>query len=469
MFRFACPRCGMQLSAPKECAGRSSKCRGCGQTVTVPVPVPRKRALWVITGVFGAAALALLSLVAVVPIGFAWRAPADRLLVAGQKENNPAGVDEKTNASEKLVDDDSVGLKPGKPIDEKQVVVPTKRKFNNRNVNETAEWVIARTLEINQQSSNGFRMRNESNAFDEQMKALVGKDVEWRFTVGGISEGGIGFYETWSTFDGSRYPKEPNNLFPPGGLIVVPRFRVAFYHEGRELFDPIRGPNGGDGMRGRINEPGTGLQRQMWCDGGLVIGDEIDDKQAVALEPNDVVIVNAKIRAFGVEDSLLSTGFLSLCAVCTLEAKRTDAWKRHVDEQREREAKKQSELNADKIREASEKKELEEKLAREYKQAEKDKRAKAIEHYWGAINEWREEIRRTGKEPSGEWQKKWQEKWGPIPATQQLYPPQAIKELQAEEQSAVQGISKIASDEFIKKWRAKWDYPPDEELPNPGK
>src|SRR5262249_33954597 len=33
-----CPRCGMQLSAPEECAGRSTKCRGCGQTVTVPWP-----------------------------------------------------------------------------------------------------------------------------------------------------------------------------------------------------------------------------------------------------------------------------------------------------------------------------------------------------------------------------------------------------------------------------------------------
>lgn len=40
MFRFACPWCRMQLSAPEECAGRSSKCRGCGQAFQVPTPPP---------------------------------------------------------------------------------------------------------------------------------------------------------------------------------------------------------------------------------------------------------------------------------------------------------------------------------------------------------------------------------------------------------------------------------------------
>ena len=37
-LRFSCPKCGNNLSAPKECAGRSSKCRACGQAVTVPLP-----------------------------------------------------------------------------------------------------------------------------------------------------------------------------------------------------------------------------------------------------------------------------------------------------------------------------------------------------------------------------------------------------------------------------------------------
>jgi hypothetical protein len=41
MIRFACPYCGKQLSAPEECAGRSSKCQGCGQTVTVPGTRPQ--------------------------------------------------------------------------------------------------------------------------------------------------------------------------------------------------------------------------------------------------------------------------------------------------------------------------------------------------------------------------------------------------------------------------------------------
>jgi hypothetical protein len=39
MIRFACPSCGFSLSAPEDCAGRSSKCRACGQAFQVPAPV----------------------------------------------------------------------------------------------------------------------------------------------------------------------------------------------------------------------------------------------------------------------------------------------------------------------------------------------------------------------------------------------------------------------------------------------
>lgn len=35
-LHFSCPKCGYKLSAPEDCAGRSSKCRACGQPVTVP-------------------------------------------------------------------------------------------------------------------------------------------------------------------------------------------------------------------------------------------------------------------------------------------------------------------------------------------------------------------------------------------------------------------------------------------------
>ena len=40
MIRFTCPLCGMQLSAPEDCAGRVSKCRACGQPVTIPPAIP---------------------------------------------------------------------------------------------------------------------------------------------------------------------------------------------------------------------------------------------------------------------------------------------------------------------------------------------------------------------------------------------------------------------------------------------
>jgi predicted RNA-binding Zn-ribbon protein involved in translation (DUF1610 family) len=36
---FQCPRCGKKLKAPDAAAGKSSKCPGCGGTVTCPEPV----------------------------------------------------------------------------------------------------------------------------------------------------------------------------------------------------------------------------------------------------------------------------------------------------------------------------------------------------------------------------------------------------------------------------------------------
>jgi predicted RNA-binding Zn-ribbon protein involved in translation (DUF1610 family) len=36
---FQCPQCGKKLKAPDEAAGKSSKCPGCGGTVTCPEPI----------------------------------------------------------------------------------------------------------------------------------------------------------------------------------------------------------------------------------------------------------------------------------------------------------------------------------------------------------------------------------------------------------------------------------------------
>ena len=36
---FSCPRCGKNLKAPDDAAGKSSKCPGCGAPVTCPEPV----------------------------------------------------------------------------------------------------------------------------------------------------------------------------------------------------------------------------------------------------------------------------------------------------------------------------------------------------------------------------------------------------------------------------------------------
>lgn len=36
---FSCPRCGKKLKAPDNAVGKSSKCPGCGTTVTCPEPV----------------------------------------------------------------------------------------------------------------------------------------------------------------------------------------------------------------------------------------------------------------------------------------------------------------------------------------------------------------------------------------------------------------------------------------------
>jgi predicted RNA-binding Zn-ribbon protein involved in translation (DUF1610 family) len=36
---FSCPQCGKKLKAPDNAAGKSSKCPGCGTTVTCPEPI----------------------------------------------------------------------------------------------------------------------------------------------------------------------------------------------------------------------------------------------------------------------------------------------------------------------------------------------------------------------------------------------------------------------------------------------
>src|SRR5579875_3646791 len=36
MIRFSCPSCGMAVSAPEDCAGRSTKCRYCNGPIVVP-------------------------------------------------------------------------------------------------------------------------------------------------------------------------------------------------------------------------------------------------------------------------------------------------------------------------------------------------------------------------------------------------------------------------------------------------
>jgi transcription elongation factor Elf1 len=37
-LRFSCPACNAALSAPPDCAGRTTKCRQCGQPLVVPSP-----------------------------------------------------------------------------------------------------------------------------------------------------------------------------------------------------------------------------------------------------------------------------------------------------------------------------------------------------------------------------------------------------------------------------------------------
>ena len=170
------------------------------------------------------------------------------------------GVGSKKNATEKKHDTpeekhdagkEVAGLSPGQVIDESKIKVPTESRFNPKNVNETAEWVIARTLETRQHSGNDFMVSTELKKLSKQMQEYVGQQVEWRFTVERILKEGIRFHQAWSTSDGSRYPIE--GIYPRGALMVVQRFRVEFYHEGRELFDPLH-PPGGWGMMGMKNE-----------------------------------------------------------------------------------------------------------------------------------------------------------------------------------------------------------------------
>ena len=56
------------------------------------------------------------------------------------------------------------------------------------------------------------------------------------------------------------------------------------------------------------------------------------------LRPNDAITVKAKIKAFKFRDEIFS-GFPTTCAVCILEAERTEESKRERKEQVERQAK----------------------------------------------------------------------------------------------------------------------------------
>src|ERR1700733_3517304 len=40
MISFACHKCGKTFSVPEEFAGRSARCKGCKEPLTVPQPAP---------------------------------------------------------------------------------------------------------------------------------------------------------------------------------------------------------------------------------------------------------------------------------------------------------------------------------------------------------------------------------------------------------------------------------------------
>jgi hypothetical protein len=387
--------------------------------------------------------------------------PGDDKAPSPATKAEPIADEKKSEAPTKAsAEEQAKGLSPGRPIDEREIPIPTKRRFNPKSVNETAEWVIARTKEVNQHGENGFLLKTEQEKLDAQLKDCIGQKVEWEFTVHRILGEAIALNQTWSTFDGSRYPGF-DGLSPPRGLTTVPRFQVRFYHEGKELFDPVRGPLGGPGAMDYKREP-NGMARLAWADGGLVIGDEFDKASALRLRPKDVIKVKARVKVFGMGPDLygpdLPIPFGPIVPTCTLEPDLTEEAKRerHELDERQRQADEQRRQKA--IGEAQANREKTEAAAREREEEEKRLRAQEIAHYWGAVEEWKAEVVRTGgKEPDGQWQRKWQEKWAPIPPLEKLYRPEAIAELREEERGG-----KVASKEWIKKWREKWDQqPPD--------
>jgi hypothetical protein len=244
------------------------------------------------------------------------------------KEEHPSPADRPKK-------EEAVGLKPGQAIDEKNVKVPTKSRFNAKNVNETAEWVVSRTLDARRQGGNALRVKNALMVFNEDMKAYVGQRVEWRFTVERIFEDSIRLNQTWSTTDGSTYPKEaPNWGGDPLRRVITPRFHVLFYHEGKEVVEasgrvfPL--PNSRPGVKRYIEVPGGA--RLVWEDDALFIGDEIDKAHALRLERLDIIKVKGKIKSFcmatDLETGVLTGGSVSTSVFCILEADRTEERKR---------------------------------------------------------------------------------------------------------------------------------------------
>lgn len=305
MIRFACPRCGMQLSAPEDCAGRSSKCRQCGQPVTVPAQrLPARQPVPV--AVLPPAAIPVHPQPPAPdpcqPVQFP-RADALPVLDALPAEPPPRrGARLKAPNNRRLVGLVALVLGAGllaAGVLVTLVVVYLKSGgrggvFDPNDVDRTAEWAnsLENRLSESEREGNAIRFQHDKDEVKRLLATYAGKEVRWRFRVKRVNMHDVELETIWSV-PGFLHPEHSRDLgLAPGKPVNMAAFSVGFYRPVPDLpakHFPIRE--------------------------SLLIGTDIDPKLAVRLRPGGFIVVRGKVHtlAFGSACSCLKSSQAIKC------------------------------------------------------------------------------------------------------------------------------------------------------------
>jgi hypothetical protein len=323
VIRFSCPRCGMQLSAPKECVGRSNKCRTCGQPITVPgqrlptrqtvpvaapysppssVPVPRPAtASATSSSCDQPPPLApVLDALPAEPPRLAWRSSSIGVVVS-------LGLGAGFLAAGVLVALVVVCLWPAG-----RGVVTGNRDvgFDPNDVERTAEWVksLENRLRESEGAGNDLRLQRDRDEVERLLATHTGKEVKWRFRVKRVNTHSVELDTTWSV--PVVFNPEFNRALDkaPGKQTNLVVFFVAFYQPVPDL--DARHSTAEEMLRWQA-ESALGPLRES-----LPVGATVSPKLAARLSPGDYITLRGKVHSLGFGKTLyLSSNQATQCVL----------------------------------------------------------------------------------------------------------------------------------------------------------